>query len=127
MKILYVDDEESLLEVAKIFLERNNSNFSITTCTSAVKGLQKIKADSFDVIISDYQMPIMDGLEFLRKIKEEIDYSVPFIIFTGKGREEVAIEALNLGANRYIQKGADIKSQYVVLAQAIEQTDRGCR
>ncbi len=121
MKILYVDDEESLLEVGKLFLEQNNSKFSIQTCISAAIGLQLLKSESYDVIVSDYQMPSIDGLEFLRIIREDRDDSIPFIIFTGRGREEVAIEALNLGANRYIQKGADIKSQYIVLARAIEQ------
>ncbi len=63
----------------------------------------------------------MNGLEFLQKLREEKKYQKPFIIFTGKGREEVAIEALNLGADRYLKKGGDPKSQYGLLAQTIEQ------
>jgi len=77
--------------------------------------------EDFDVIVSDYQMPRMDGLEFLEVVREEKESDIPFIIFTGKGREEVAIKALNLGADRYLQKGGSPKSQYDVLAKAVLQ------
>ena len=63
----------------------------------------------------------MDGLEFLEVVREEKESDIPFIIFTGKGREEVAIKALNLGADRYLQKGGSPKSQYDVLAKAVLQ------
>ena len=59
-------------------------------------------------------------MDLLETIREDYGSDIPFIIFTGKGREEVAIKALNLGADRYIQKGGDPKSQYNVLARAIE-------
>ena len=58
----------------------------------------------YDAIISDYQIPDMDGIEFLKKVRSSGN-SIPFIIFTGKGREEVVIEALNAGADFYLQKG----------------------
>lgn len=61
-------------------------------------------------------MPEIDGLEFLEIIREEKGMDIPFIMFTGKGREDVAMDALNLGADRYIQKGGNPKSQYGLLA-----------
>ena len=118
MKILLVDDEPELLEIGQIYLMRNNPNFDITCRVSAIEALKLLEEKSFDIIISDFSMPKMDGLEFLKEVKE-IDGNIPFIMFTGKGREEVAIEALNLGANRYIQKGGDVETQYGVLAQVI--------
>ncbi len=118
--MLLVDDERGLLDLGKSFLERINENLVIKCVTSAIDALKVINTESYDVIVSDYQMPSFNGLEFLKKIRDEGN-TIPFIIFTGKGREEVAIEALNLGANRYMQKGADLRTQYEVLYQAFNQ------
>jgi len=119
VKVLLVDDEPGFLEQAEIFLKKEDERLDITTVPSAEKALDIIDEDDHDVIVSDYQMPDMNGLEFLKEIREEREVDIPFIIFTGKGREEVAMKALNLGADRYLQKGGDPKSQYGVLAQAI--------
>lgn len=121
MRVLLVDDEKDLLEQAKIFLENNDSDFDVETVISPDEALNKIKKDSFDAVVSDYQMPNIDGLEFLKIIREDLGLDIPFIMFTGKGREDVAMEALNLGADRYIQKGGAPKSQYGVLTEAIIQ------
>ncbi len=124
VKVLLVDDEPGFLEQAEIFLKKEDERLDITTVPSAEKALDIIDEDDHDVIVSDYQMPDMNGLEFLKEIREEREVDIPFIIFTGKGREEVAMKALNLGADRYLQKGGDPKSQYGVLAQAIVQEVR---
>ncbi len=121
MKILLVDDEEGILEQAKIFLEKEINDLKVETVCSVKDGLEKLEKRKFDAVVSDYQMPGTDGLELLEILREEKNDDIPFIMFTGKSREEVAIEALNLGANRYLQKGGDPNSQYGVLAQAIEQ------
>ncbi|MHA2332976.1 MAG: PAS domain S-box protein [Candidatus Hodarchaeales archaeon] len=118
IKVLCVDDEQLVLEMTKIFLERENYRLVVETSTSAVGVLQRLESERFDIVISDYQMQEMDGLEFLKKLRSKGN-SIPFIIFTGQGREEVAIQALNIGASRYIPKGGDPKSQYCVLARAI--------
>ena len=60
----------------------------------------------YEVIVSDYQMPGMNGIEFLKRLRSQLGH-IPFILFTGRGREEVAIEALNCGADFYLQKGGD--------------------
>ncbi|MFP4050720.1 MAG: PAS domain S-box protein [Thermoplasmata archaeon] len=121
MKILFVDDEKGLLDQAKIFLEREDESSDVETAISADKALESLTEDDYDVIVSDYQMPEKDGLELLRIIRDEMNSDVPFIMFTGEGREEVAMKALNLGADRYLQKGGSPKSQYGVLADAIKQ------
>ncbi|MBS3816843.1 MAG: PAS domain-containing protein [Candidatus Thermoplasmatota archaeon] len=121
MKILLVDDERGLLEQAKTFLKKTEWEFDVDTATSAGKALEMLEDEDYEAIISDYQMPEMDGLDFLETLRRDRKSEIPFIIFTGKGREEVAMEALNLGADRYLQKGGDPKSQYDVLAQAIYQ------
>ena len=123
--LLYVDDEESLLELAKIFLERTDS-FSVTTKISAREGLDALKNGSFDAIISDYAMPGIDGIEFLKMVRAE-NPTLPFLLFTGKGREEVAIEAIDSGADFYIQKGGEPKAQFAELALTFADQHRIAR
>jgi PAS domain S-box-containing protein len=117
--VLYVDDEPMLLELAKIFLERTG-DFRVDTLTSATAALDTLTRTSYDCIISDYQMPVMDGIAFLKTVRSRGN-TLPFIIFTGKGREDVVIEALNSGADFYLQKGGDPKAQFVELAHKIRQ------
>jgi len=125
IRILFVDDEPPLLEQAKIFLEKENEGLDIITASSVDEALNLLQEGDFGVIVSDYQMPEIDGIEFLEILRQEKETDVPFIMFTGKGREEVAMKALNLGAQRYIQKGGNPKSQFEFLANAIiRENDR---
>jgi PAS domain S-box-containing protein len=117
--VLYVDDEPMLLELAKIFLERTG-DFRVDTLTTAPAALDTLARTSYDCVISDYQMPVMDGIAFLKTVRSRGNV-LPFIIFTGKGREEVVIEALNSGADFYLQKGGDPKAQFAELAHKIKQ------
>ncbi len=121
VKILLVDDEENLLQITQLYLEKTDRRFIISTAKSTKVALNLLVKEPFDIIISDYKMPEMDGLEFLAKVKDQ-GYDIPFIIFTGKGREEVAIQALNLGADYYLQKGGDPKSQFRELINLIEKS-----
>jgi PAS domain S-box-containing protein len=118
--LLYVDDEKNLLEIGKIFLEEFG-DFSVTTCSSAQEGLEALTTGTFDAIISDYQMPVMDGIGFLKEVRARSG-TIPFLLFTGKGREEVVINAINNGADFYVQKGGDITSQFAELAHKIRQS-----
>ncbi|HVP96926.1 PAS domain S-box protein [Methanoregula sp.] len=117
-RILYVDDESSLLEIGKIFLERNGQ-FSVDIINSAPEALAFLATKNYDAIISDYQMPVMNGIEFLKQIRSSGN-SIPFIIFTGRGREEVVIEAINSGADFYLQKGGDPNSQFAELSHKLK-------
>ncbi|MFA7563485.1 MAG: PAS domain S-box protein, partial [Methanoculleus sp.] len=111
--VLYVDDEPALLELTRLFLERYG-NYSVDTVTSASDALDRMKTTSYDAIVSDYQMPVMDGIELLKCLRKE-GVTIPFILFTGRGREEIAIEALNAGVDFYLQKGGDPRSQFAEL------------
>jgi len=118
IKVLHVDNEPDFLALTKAFLERENENFSVDTATSAEEAIALLKGGKYDVVVSDYLMPVMDGLEFLKTLRASGN-TIPFIMFTGKGREEVAIEALNRGANGYLQKGTDIESMFGTLTHVI--------
>ncbi len=120
IQVLYVDDEPDLLYLGKTFLE-HLGNISVATAPSASVALSLIRDTSFEVIVSDYQMPGMDGIEFLKTIRG-LGQSIPFILFTGKGREEVVIQALNEGADFYLQKGGDPKAQFTELAHKVRQS-----
>ncbi|MFW9991671.1 MAG: PAS domain S-box protein [Candidatus Odinarchaeota archaeon] len=126
VSILIVDDEPELLEMSKIYLERENEHFVVDIATSAENALEKLEKKTYNVVVSDYQMPGTDGLGFLEALRKR-NNTIPFIMFTGRGREEVAIRALNLGANRYIQKGGDLKSLYSILSQAINREAKHSR
>lgn len=97
ISVLYVDDEAVLLDIVKIHLERAGI-FRVETVESAKDALQKLKEKEYDAIVSDFQMPEMDGIESLKVVRKEYP-RLPFIIFTGRGREAVAIEALSQGAD----------------------------
>ncbi len=84
ISILYVDDEPELLGLCKTFLERGGE-FRITPRESAQEGLESLQTSSFDAIISDYQMPDIDGIEFLKRVRS-LDEDIPFILFTGQGQ-----------------------------------------
>ncbi|HEY3420126.1 MAG TPA: response regulator [Methanomassiliicoccales archaeon] len=119
IKVLYVDDEEPLLELAKEFLE-SSGEIVLETTTSAFNGIKMIQKGDIDVVVSDYMMPEMDGLEFIRTLRRSGN-DIPFILFTGKGREEVVIQALNEGVDSYLQKGGLPTPQFTELAHRIDQ------
>jgi len=120
---LYVDDEPDLLEIGKLFLERSR-DIAIDTDLSAKNALGKAKSGRYDAIISDYVMPEMDGISLLKEVRKS-GCTIPFILFTGRGREEVVIDALNNGADFYLQKGGNPRAQFAelrsMLIQAVER------
>lgn len=119
IRVLHVDDEPGFLALTKRHLE-DRGGFCVDTAATAEDGLARLRDGSYDVVVADYQMPVMNGLQFLRTLRED-NNTIPFIIFTGRGREEVAIEALNSGANHYLQKGGDFESMFGTLAHALRE------
>lgn len=121
MKILVVDDEPDFLELIKIFLERSSDEMEVDCVTSAEEALRQLGDECYEAVVSDYMMPDIDGLNLLKILKRERDLDIPFIMFTGKGGEEVAMDALNLGADGYFRKDGSPDMQYSILADAIER------
>ncbi len=115
--VLAVDDNPEILSLAKQFLEIN-PDFVVDTTESPLDGLTLLKKNPYQAIISDYSMPEMDGITFLKKVRSNHP-TIPFIFFTGKGSESTVIEALNNGADFYIKKSYEPKTQFFELAQII--------
>jgi PAS domain S-box-containing protein len=117
-KVLYVDDEQEFVDLA-VRLLGGGGAISVSGVTSADVALKMLEDDDFDVIISDYQMPGMNGIDFLRKIRAA-DIDTPFVVVTGKGREDVAVDALNSGADLYIQKSLDLKALFAEISMMVK-------
>ncbi|QLD86164.1 response regulator [Natronomonas halophila] len=116
-RVLHVDDESEFSEMVRIFLEREDHRFTIEQATSASDGLDQLAEHEFDCIISDYDMPGCNGIEFLEAMRGEFP-KLPFILFTGKGTEEIASDAISAGVTDYLQKQA-ATDQYTVLANTV--------
>ncbi len=118
ISILHVDDDPSLLEVSKdILMEMGKYEIDHALCVD--EAFKKLSLNNYDVIVSDYEMPQKDGLQFLKELRER-NIQIPLILFTGKGREEVAIKALNLGADGYFNKQGSPETVYGELSHSIK-------
>lgn len=121
MIVLYVDDEPDLLEIGKAFLEMNDS-LTVDTADSVEKAIERMKEKKYDAIVSDYQMPVTDGIKFLKQLSVgPPEKRIPFILFTGRARKEILEEAIDNGAHSYVQKGSDIGAQFKELFHRIKQ------
>ncbi|MFW6449360.1 MAG: response regulator [Halobacteriota archaeon] len=117
IRVLLVEDDPLLSEVSAAYLERIHDDLEVETETRPLDALERIEADAFDCIVSDYVMPGMNGLELLEAVRDR-DEEVPFIMLTGKGDEHVASEALAAGATDYLPKERNTE-QYNALAERI--------
>lgn len=117
IRILHVDDDQALLELTADFLKREDDRLTVETTTSVDEGIVQIKHNPPDCVVSDYDMPEKDGLEFLRTVRE-IRPELPFILFTGKGSESVASDAMAAGVTDYLQKDTGTE-QYELLANRV--------
>ncbi|MCK5045089.1 MAG: PAS domain S-box protein, partial [Candidatus Heimdallarchaeota archaeon] len=118
-EILFVCNEKKLLELTKKHLENYNENYSIQISDSVEKAIKLIQKQAFDAIISDYDLKKKNGLEFLAHLKD-IDYETSFILLINQGKEEIAIKALNLGAEYYILKSNNLKLFFTILTNYID-------
>jgi PAS domain S-box-containing protein len=117
IRVLHVDDEPSLSDMVATFLEREDDRITVRTAMNADEGQQILSSDSIDCIVSDYEIPGQNGIEFLETVREEYP-DLPFVLYTGKGSEKVASDAISAGVTDYLQKesGTD---QYTILANRI--------
>jgi PAS domain S-box-containing protein len=119
IRVLQVDDDVTFLKVAKQCLEIEDG-FQVDTALSVEEAMEKMKERTYDAVVSDYVMPGKDGLDFLKELRGT-GSNIPFVMFTGRGREEIAVKALNLGANGYFSKIGSPETVYSELAHGIGQ------
>jgi PAS domain S-box-containing protein len=117
IQVLVVDDEPDLCSLSKEFLDIPGE-IDVDVACSVNEARKALGGRSYHVIVSDYQMAGEDGIQFLKSLRS-VGNTTPFILFTGKGREEVAIEALNNGAEGYLQKGGLPRPMYTELEHRI--------
>jgi len=116
--VLHVDDDPEFAALTAAAVERESDRLAVETATSAADGLDRVRDGSIDCIVSDYDMPGENGIEFLRREREERP-DLPFVLFTGKGSEEVASEAVSAGVTDYLPKGGGAE-RFELLANRIE-------
>lgn len=116
IRVLHVDDESDQRLITKMFLEKFDPELLVESASSGEEVLRLLKEQPFDVVVSDYQMPAMDGLQLCTLVNERSRH--PFILYTGRGSEEVAERAYAYGAVAYVRKEMD-PSHYRVLVNRI--------
>ena len=121
IRILHVDDDRSFLDVTEAFLSRELPSADIMTVQHPDSAIERLRAESFDCVVSDYEMPGTDGLELLSRVRDRSD-DLPFLLYTGKGSESIASRAINAGVTGYLQKGGP--EQHERLANRIEHAVR---
>jgi PAS domain S-box-containing protein len=119
VRVLLVDDAADFVAVAAELLEREDDRLEVTTETDAAVALDRLETETFDCVVSDYRMPETDGLELLDAVRERRP-ELPFVVFTGKGSEEIASVAISAGATDYVRKGTSTDG-YALLANRIVQ------
>jgi PAS domain S-box-containing protein len=117
VSVLHVDDDVEQTELVSTYLERLNDDFRVVAETDVAAALDEVADRPIDCVVCDYRMPEIDGIEFLRRVREEYP-NLPFILFTGEGTEAVASEAIEAGVTSYVQKGGP--EVYDQLANRIE-------
>jgi CheY-like chemotaxis protein len=122
IKVLLVDDDQALFNVTRILLEKEG-DMTVDLCNSASEAMEMLGSGDFDAIVCDYQMPVMDGIEILTLIRKSGN-TIPFILFTGNGNEEIAVKAFSAGANHYLPKAGPPQMVFATLRQMIHEEVR---
>ncbi|TQQ80569.1 response regulator [Halonotius roseus] len=118
IRTLLVDDDQDFVALASTLLEAESDRIETTTETRPADALDRVDLDAIDCIVSDYRMPEMDGIEFLETVRADYP-ELPFILFTGKGDEEVAKQAISADVSDYMVKDGSAE-QYAISATRIE-------
>ena len=118
VEVLCVDDEPSPLDLTETFLHRESDRIRVRTATTADAALRVLESHDVDCVVSDYDLEDCTGLAFLRSVRDTHP-DLPFVLFTGKGSEAVAADAISAGVTDYLQKGG--REQYALLANRVER------
>ncbi|MEK9565856.1 MAG: sigma-54 dependent transcriptional regulator [Flavobacteriaceae bacterium] len=118
-QILLIEDEEPIRRVMVRILSDESASYEITEAENGKQGLSKLEKNPYDLVLCDIKMPKMDGIEVLEAAKAK-GIHVPFIMLTGHGNVETAVEAMKLGAYDFISKPPDLNRLLTAVRHAIE-------
>ena len=121
-KILIIEDEEPIRRVLVRILSDEDSSFEIHEASDGKKGLDLIKNDSYDLVLCDIKMPKVDGIELLQRTRKN-NSTIPFIMLTGHGNIETAVESMKLGAYDFISKPPDLNRLINSVRNALEKKE----
>ncbi|MDI9632866.1 MAG: PAS domain S-box protein [Methanolinea sp.] len=121
MRVLLVDDDPLLPDLVQRFLE--DEDVEVEAAGTGSEALERLSRSRFDAVVIDYELPGMSGIDLLQMIRRQGD-EIPVVIFTGRSREEVAIKALNYGADYYLQKKGDPKINFLELFYMVREAAR---
>ncbi len=119
IRVLHVNDDPAFLTVSKEIRIGIDSTLKVEVVSTVEEAIDKLEAQSYDVVVSDYELPEINGLEFLKRLRAQGN-RIPFILFTGKDKEEIAKQALTLGADCYVNKPGNIEDTYLELSHSIQ-------
>jgi DNA-binding NtrC family response regulator len=119
IRILLIEDEEPIRRVLVRILSEEDAQYKITEAVDGKKGFHLLNKESFDLVLCDIKMPKMDGIEVLQKAKNS-KIKTPFIMLTGHGNVETAVEAMKLGAYDFISKPPDLNRLLTSVRHALE-------
>ncbi|MDG1710912.1 MAG: sigma-54 dependent transcriptional regulator [Flavobacteriaceae bacterium] len=119
IQVLLIEDEEPIRRVLSRILSEENENYQVTEAVDGKEGLKILGSKQFDLVLCDIKMPKMDGIEVLQKSNEK-NIHVPFIMLTGHGNVETAVEAMKLGAYDFISKPPDLDRLLTSVRNALE-------
>ena len=117
IRVLVLDDEADFLELCQEFLGRDDGLDAVFV-SSPAKALDLLAVEDYQVVVSDHNLPGMDGLQFMHAVRSL--KRIPFILITGHGREGLAIDALSNGADFYMEKAGSPKGMFEQLLRAIK-------
>jgi two-component system nitrogen regulation response regulator NtrX len=119
IKVLLIEDEESIRRVMSRILKEENDQYQVTEAEDGKQGLDLLFKRQFDLVLCDIKMPKMDGIEVLKKANDKM-LGIPFIMLTGHGNIETAVEAMKLGAYDFISKPPDLNHLLNSVRHALE-------
>jgi DNA-binding NtrC family response regulator len=119
-KILIIEDEDSIRRVLIKIIKNENNSYEVDEASDGLEGYEKLKNADFDLVLCDIKMPKMDGVEVLEKV-QEIKPEIPFIMISGHGELETAVQTMRLGAFDYISKPPDLNRLLTAIRNALDR------
>ncbi len=121
-KILVIEDEAAIRRVLVKILSEESDKYEVSEAEDGLSGIEKIKADDYDLILCDIKMPKMDGVEVLEAVKK-IKPEIPIVMISGHGDLDTAVNTMRLGAFDYISKPPDLNRLLNTVRNALDRKE----